>query len=137
MSFTKEKFNDDFRKSFLELGDALSRATLIQALGAYTILKLEQTQKFVVNKFVITRSKPIPVVDDDEIIKAITALTDEENSFVNELEDGSTVTTYYVIEKQKPDWRAAQALWEHELGKATQKAEVSIDAKISLADLLS
>lgn len=135
-NFSKEKFSEEFRSGFLKVGDALSRATLSQALGAYVVFRYVEIEKFVKDKFITEKLKPVMVVEDEEISKAIMALADEER-FIENTIDGKTITTYYVVEKQKPDWRAAQALWEHELGKATQKTDIDLKAKVSLSELLS
>lgn len=141
ITFSKKQFNESFRSGFLNNADSLSRSTLIQALGSYVVFRVDEKKFYAGKVEKVVREKPVIVTSDDEIALAINLLGQGTEGVtkktVDRDEDGVIYSFYFVIEKQKADWRAAQALWEYEIGKATQKQEVSVEAKVSLSDLLS
>lgn len=140
--------SQDFQKNFTDnlLDDAKRLAIVMKmsAFGLYSVFRVDEMKYFNKNTEKVSREKPILVTDDDEIAKAIDLLVSETGEtegttdYINdddEDEDGVRKYHYFVVEKQKPDWRAALALVEQIIGKAETRGKLEVSGSFSLLDL--
>lgn len=136
----------DFQKNFTDnLADDAKRLALVMkmsAFGLYSVFRVEQKKYFNKNVEKIDREKPVLVTSDDEIAKAIDLLVSETGKMegttghiMDSDDDGVRRYHYFVVEKQKPDWRAALALVEQIMGKAETRGKLEVSGSFSLLDL--
>lgn len=136
-----KEFQENFNNELLDDAKRLALVMKMSAFGLYSVFRVDEIKYFAGNVEKIKREKPVLVTNDEEIIEAITLLAGDmegTTDYVKDTDDGDfRKSHYFVVEKQKPDWRAALALVEQISGKALQKSELKLDAKVSLSELLS
>lgn len=133
----------DFQKNFTgELMDDAQRLALVMkasAFGLYSVFRVDEKKFFSKNTQKVLREKPVLVIDDEEIIKAIDLMAGDfegRTPYVRDDEsEGIQYSHYFVVEKQKPDWRAALALVEQIMGKAETRGKLEVSGTFSLLDL--
>lgn len=134
---------DSFQKNFTqELLDDAKRLALVMkmsAFGLYSVFRVDEKRYFSGNTEKIMREKPVLVTDDEEIVHAIELLAGNTEGVTPQVVDNGEgdIRTYhyFVVEKQKPDWRAALALVEQIIGKAETRGKLEVSGTFSLLDL--
>ena len=133
----------DFQKNFtgelLEDAKRLAMVMKMSAFGLYSVFRVDEKRYFSGNVEKIMREKPVLVTDDEEIAHAIELLAGEKEGVTPHVKDigSGDIRTYhyFVVEKQKPDWRAALALVEQIIGKAETRGKLEVSGTFSLLDL--
>ncbi len=135
--------SQEFQKNFTEeLEEDARRLALVMkmsAFGLYSVFRIDEKKYFAKNVEKVVREKPVLVTNDAEIIRAVDLLAGDREGrtpYQHDHETEGVIYSYYfVVEKQKPDWRAALALVEQIIGKAESRGKLEVTGSFSILDL--